>query len=174
MTGYPVMGCIDLIYKLYFLTWGLGLVYRRNSTKFLVDFWVLEYFRVVRSLGLVGILFFFKQVVISECLVGFWLVSRKLGHTQGHTTLAMCRPLGRDMTILLVSELTIFKIFLLFLRVQWMKVIVLISCFVICLWMWTSVPFVDKMNIPPRRGHDRPRRALMDEETTSAPHDPPP
>ena len=37
--------CVELDYKLYFLTGGLGLVYRWNSVKFSIDFLVLEYFR---------------------------------------------------------------------------------------------------------------------------------
>ena len=49
-----------------------------------------------------------------------------------------------------------------------------ISVYLICETEYLSL-FVDKMNIPPRRGRNRPRRALpVDEEATSTPYTPPP
>ena len=55
--------CVDLIYKMYFLTRGLRLVYRRNSIKFLVDLWVLEILSIVCPLGQVGFSFFKRAVI---------------------------------------------------------------------------------------------------------------
>ena len=44
MIGYLMIGFVPVVYKLYFLIGGLSLVYKRSSTKFFVDFWVLEKF----------------------------------------------------------------------------------------------------------------------------------
>ena len=35
---------VDLIYKLFFMTMGFWSIYKRNSVKFLIDFFVLDYF----------------------------------------------------------------------------------------------------------------------------------
>ena len=50
--------CVELDYKLRFMTRGLGHIYKRNSVEFLVNFRVLEYFRIVYPLDRVGILIF--------------------------------------------------------------------------------------------------------------------
>ena len=50
MTGYFVIGfriCIDINYELCFLTRGLGLVYKRNSTEFSIDFQKLKNLEIV-------------------------------------------------------------------------------------------------------------------------------
>ena len=39
--------CGLLVYKLCFLTEGLGHIYKRNSIEFLVDFWKLENLEIV-------------------------------------------------------------------------------------------------------------------------------
>ena len=52
---------------------------------------------------------FFKRVMISQWLAGSCRGFGKLGPIRGHATVATCRPSGRGVTILLVSELTVFK-----------------------------------------------------------------
>ena len=57
---------------------------------------------------------FFKRAMVSKCFVGFWLDFEKLGPIQGHVMVVMCRPLDRDVTILLVSEFDFLNSFFAF------------------------------------------------------------
>ena len=59
-----------------------------------------------------------------EYLVG---VLKKLGSTQGHVAIATCQPSGQGVTVLLVSELLVFKIVFLFLGVQWIYIVTLVT-----------------------------------------------
>ena len=98
---YPMEGyVVDFDIELYFFSWGLCLVFRRNSIEFSVDVRVLEYF------GLSCLCRFrypfFKWVLIS--MYALRVLERcfgKSGPSQGHATVAMCSTFksGQDILI---------------------------------------------------------------------------
>ena len=114
MSGYLVMGFkVNLYVNCISLTRGFRSSYKQNSIKFLVEFSLLEYFwfRMLLNRSL-GALFEYQHAlrVLRWCF-------EKLGPTQGYLAIVTCRSLCRDVIILSISELTIFKILFPFLRV---------------------------------------------------------
>ena len=106
--------------------------------------------------------------MISVCLAGSWLVFREIGtHSR---TCNGCHVStfgsGRDnfFGIRVVDFLNFYSVFTSLIDIGCIPVIV----YYICEFEYLSL-FVDKMNIPPRRGRDRPRRVLVDEEADSTP-----